>query len=183
MLGPCWLAAILAGSLMSLAKLAAWGQPQYVAATAVLALLGLALLVFLQAVSPPGAWAASTQLTCAHNTRHPSQQQLYHHVCGLHPDRRCPWARAATGPLQAMPLHVLCACCAAAAGPGRVMGILAVLIYGIMVTLSTLYPDLSSMWVGAVVMLVLGMAVAAVVAMLVGFLVVPSLASDEVRGC
>lgn len=60
------------------------------------------------------------------------------------------------------------------------MGILAVLIYGIMVVLSTLYPDLGSMWVNAVWMLVLGMAVAAVVAMLVGFLVMPSLASDEV---
>lgn len=69
---------------------------------------------------------------------------------------------------------------AAPAGPGRVMGVIAVLIYGIMVTLSTLYPDLSSMWVNAVLTVVLGMAVATVVAMLVGFLVLPSLASDEV---
>lgn len=54
MLGPSWVATISAGSLMSLAKLAAWGQPQYVAATAVLAILGLALLIFLQTVAPPG---------------------------------------------------------------------------------------------------------------------------------
>jgi hypothetical protein len=60
-LGPTWLASMLAGSLMSLAKLASVGHPQhsmpagYVAATAVLALLGLSLLVFLQAVTPPGA--------------------------------------------------------------------------------------------------------------------------------
>mgnify|MGYP001807002030 CR=1 FL=1 len=54
MLGPSWVATISAGSLMSLAKLAAWGQPQYVAATAVLAMLGLALLIFLQTVAPPG---------------------------------------------------------------------------------------------------------------------------------
>jgi hypothetical protein len=45
---------------MTLSKLAGFGHPQhsvdagYVAATVVLGLLGLALLVFLQAVSPPG---------------------------------------------------------------------------------------------------------------------------------
>jgi len=59
-LGPTWLAAILAGGLMTLAKLAGTDHPHggsgagYVAATAVLGLLGLALLVFLQAVAPPG---------------------------------------------------------------------------------------------------------------------------------
>lgn len=44
---------------MSLSKLAAWHDPHhnspgYVAATAVLGMLGLVLLVFLQAVAPPG---------------------------------------------------------------------------------------------------------------------------------
>ena len=59
-LGPTWVAAGLAGALMTLSKLAGFGHPQhsvdagYVAATVVLGLLGLALLVFLQAVSPPG---------------------------------------------------------------------------------------------------------------------------------
>lgn len=59
-LGPTWLAAVLAGGLMTLAKLAGTDQLHgssgagYVAATAVLGLLGLALLVFLQAVAPPG---------------------------------------------------------------------------------------------------------------------------------
>jgi len=60
------------------------------------------------------------------------------------------------------------------------MGIIAVLMYGIMVTLSVLYPTLSSMWVGAVLLVALGMFVAAVVGILVGWLVLPSLASDEV---
>jgi hypothetical protein len=60
-LGPTWVAASLAGILMTLSRLA--GHPQhsvsagYVAATVVLGLLGLALLVFLQAVSPPGEFA------------------------------------------------------------------------------------------------------------------------------
>jgi hypothetical protein len=66
------------------------------------------------------------------------------------------------------------------AGPGRVMGIIAVLLYGIMVTLSTLYPDIGSMWIGAVLFVILGTVIAAVVCLLVGFLVMPSLASDEV---
>lgn len=61
------------------------------------------------------------------------------------------------------------------------MGIIAVLIYGIMACLSTLYPTVGSMWVGAVWLVLLGMAIAAVVGLLVGFLVMPSLASDEVR--
>lgn len=60
------------------------------------------------------------------------------------------------------------------------MGIIAVLMYGIMVTLSVLYPTLSSMWVGAVLLVALGMFVAAVVGIVVGWLVLPSLASDEV---
>jgi hypothetical protein len=60
------------------------------------------------------------------------------------------------------------------------MGIIAVLLYGIMVTLSMLYPDISSMWVGAVLLVNLGTVIAAVVCLLVGFLVMPSLASDEV---
>lgn len=60
------------------------------------------------------------------------------------------------------------------------MGIIAVLIYGIMVCLSTLYPDISSMWLNAVLNVVLGTVIAAVVGVLVGFLVMPSLASDEV---
>jgi uncharacterized membrane protein YgaE (UPF0421/DUF939 family) len=60
------------------------------------------------------------------------------------------------------------------------MGIIAVLLYGIMVTLSMLYPDISSMWVGAVLLVNLGTFIAAVVCLLVGFLVMPSLASDEV---
>jgi hypothetical protein len=60
------------------------------------------------------------------------------------------------------------------------MGIIAVLLYGVMVTLSTLYPDIGSMWIGAVLFVILGTVIAAVVCLLVGFLVMPSLASDEV---
>lgn len=60
------------------------------------------------------------------------------------------------------------------------MGIIAVLLYGIMVTISTLYPDIGSMWIGAILLVILGTVIAAVVCLLVGFLVMPSLASDEV---
>jgi hypothetical protein len=66
------------------------------------------------------------------------------------------------------------------AGPVRIMGVIAILMYGIMVILSTLYPDLSSMWIKAMLSIVLGAMVAAGVGILVGFLVLPSLASDEV---
>jgi hypothetical protein len=71
-LGPTWLASILAGGLMSLAKLASAGHPQhsmpagYLAATAVLALLGLCLLVFLQAVTPPGGFQDFVPAVTAH---------------------------------------------------------------------------------------------------------------------
>lgn len=63
------------------------------------------------------------------------------------------------------------------------MGVIAILMYGIMVILSTLYPDLSSMWIKAMLSIVLGAMVAAGVGILVGFLVLPSLASDEVGQC
>jgi hypothetical protein len=60
------------------------------------------------------------------------------------------------------------------------MGVIAILMYGIMVILSTLYPDLSTMWVKGMLSIVLGAMVAAGVGILVGFLVLPSLATDEV---
>lgn len=68
-------------------------------------------------------------------------------------------------------------------GPGRVTGLLAVVMYGIMVLLSTLYSGLLAFWRSAVLLVALAMVVAAGVALLVGLLVAPSLASDEVRCC
>jgi hypothetical protein len=63
------------------------------------------------------------------------------------------------------------------------MGNMALLTYGFSIIMSTLYPDLRTMWIKAVLCIVLGAMVAAGVAILVGFLVLPSLASDEVRQC
>lgn len=160
---------------MSLAKLAASGgsgahvAPAYVALAAVLALLGLALLIFVQAVSPPGVLFcfSSWQQTLEGNAASAGEvEALVFRVLRLL--------------VRRMLAVCLCLLCAHCAGPSRVMGVLAVLMYGIVVLLSTLYPNMSSMWVNSVLLVVAGMVVAAAISILIGFLVAPSLASDEV---
>jgi hypothetical protein len=163
---------------MSLAKLAAPAQPHpqphsvptagYAVATVLLALLGLGLLVFLQAVTPPGA-SYSTHACVSFE-----KQQSRLALAAARQQMTRPASSNLTAATDYTKSSLPCA------GPGRVMGIIAVLIYGIMACLSTLYPTVGSMWVGAVWLVVLGTAVAAVVGLLVGWLVMPSLASDEV---
>lgn len=70
---------------------------------------------------------------------------------------------------------------AAPPGPARLMGVLAALMYGIIVLLGVVYSSLASFWLGAVGFVVLAMVVASGVSLLVGGLVAPSLASDQVR--
>lgn len=166
---------------MSLAKLAAPAQSHpahsvpagYVAATAVLALLGLGLLVFLQAVTPPGV-PAHVLLELLRACLAAERQ----HSPGWRQRLQATSDHTSSGAASSLPQWTVPP--AHCAGPARVMSIIAVLIYGIMACLSTLYPTVGSMWVGAVWLVLLGMAVAAVVGLLVGFLAMPSLASDEV---
>lgn len=60
------------------------------------------------------------------------------------------------------------------------MSLLTIVLYGIMVVVSLLYPSLPALWLHAVGLVSLALVIGAVTALLIGFLVLPSLASDEV---
>ncbi|WIA30100.1 hypothetical protein OEZ86_000195 [Tetradesmus obliquus] len=122
LLGPAWLAVLLAVITMTLAKLAErpeqpW-NPGFVAAACLLGLAGLAVLILVRAAAPPG--------------------------------------------------------------PARVMGILAAVIYGIIVLLSIAATSIQGFLLNAVAYVVLSMVLAAAVCLAVGLWVAPSLATDEV---
>lgn len=99
-------------------------------------------------------------------------------------DQHNPWAPqyiAVVSVLSLLGLAVLVTVRAAAPpGPARLLGVLAALMYGIIVLLGVVYNSLVAFWANAVGFVVLAMIVASLVSLLVGVLVAPSLATDEV---